>query len=604
MRLQQYTAREIKPCGWLKRQLKIQADGLNGNLDKVWRDVRESQWIGGDAEGWERVPYWLDGFIPLAYLLQDEDMIQRAQKYMDAILNSQEEDGWICPVSRENRKTYDSWAVQLISKVLTVYYESTGDERAYNALYRVLKNYYELLSSGEISLFAYGKYRWFECCIAINLVYNKCHEKWLCDLTKILKEQGADFEKAAELWKHALNKWTYDTHIVNIAMMLKSEAVSCDLLEEEYTDMAERFRETLRRYNGTAVEMFTGDECLAGLSPIHGTELCAVVEQMYAYEQLFAYSGDAKWAERLEVLAFNGLPATLSDDMWAHQYDQLSNQIACYRLPGRPIYTTNLGDSNVFGLEPNYGCCTANFGQGWPKLALSAFMHRDNTIINVLPVPCELDAAQAHIAVSTDYPFKHSVTYEIDAREDFTFQFRIPSFAKNIRMKGQLYAGEIYSQHIDGNAHLTLQFTFEVEPHFDKTPGGLFAARCGSLVYAVPIKYKKAMREYEENKVERKYPYCDYEYYPESDWNYAYCASKLERVEHDINAIPFSSEHPPVTLRVNAQKIDWGLEDGYELVCSKWPQSLTPLAPPEEIELYPYGCAKLRMTELPMKNRQ
>lgn len=343
----------------------------------------------------------------------------------------------------------------------------------------------------------------------------------------------------------------------------------------------------------------------ANASSSSGTDtLLTENKLMYAYEQLFAYSGDAKWAERLEVLAFNGLPATLSDDMWAHQYDQLSNQIACYRLPGRPIYTTNLGDSNVFGLEPNYGCCTANFGQGWPKLALSAFMHRDNTIINVLPVPCELDAAQAHIAVSTDYPFKHSVTYEIDAREDFTFQFRIPSFAKNIRMNGQLYAGEIYSQHIDGNAHLTLQFTFEVEPHFDKTPGGLFAARCGSLVYAVPIKYKKAMREYEENKVERKYPYCDYEYYPESDWNYAYCASKLERVEHDINAIPFSSEHPPVTLRVNAQKIDWGLEDGYELVCSKWPQSLTPLAPPEEIELYPYGCAKLRMTELPMKNRQ
>lgn len=42
------------------------------------------------------------------------------------------------------------------------------------------------------------------------------------------------------------------THIVNIAMMLEKRSVSCDLLEEEYTDMAERFRETLRRYNGTA----------------------------------------------------------------------------------------------------------------------------------------------------------------------------------------------------------------------------------------------------------------------------------------------------------------------------------------------------------------
>ena len=72
--------------GWMKQQLKIQADGLNGNLDKVWRDVRDSAWIGGDAEGWERVPYWLDGFIPLAYLLEDSDMLSRAEKYIDAIL--------------------------------------------------------------------------------------------------------------------------------------------------------------------------------------------------------------------------------------------------------------------------------------------------------------------------------------------------------------------------------------------------------------------------------------------------------------------------------------------------------------------------------------
>ena len=47
---------EIKPEGWLKRQLKIQADGLSGHLDEVWPDVRDSAWIGGDREGWERMP--------------------------------------------------------------------------------------------------------------------------------------------------------------------------------------------------------------------------------------------------------------------------------------------------------------------------------------------------------------------------------------------------------------------------------------------------------------------------------------------------------------------------------------------------------------------
>ena len=94
---QLYTSKEIKPKGWLKRQLEIQAEGLSGNLDKMWPDVRDSAWIGGDREGWERVPYWLDGFIPLAYLLENEDMIARAKKYIDAIIAQQKADGWICP---------------------------------------------------------------------------------------------------------------------------------------------------------------------------------------------------------------------------------------------------------------------------------------------------------------------------------------------------------------------------------------------------------------------------------------------------------------------------------------------------------------------------
>ena len=88
------TTNEIKPSGWLKKQLEIQAEGLNGNLDKVWRDVRDSAWIGGEAEGWERVPYWLDGFIPLAYLLDNDDMKARAKKYIDAIIASQRPNGW------------------------------------------------------------------------------------------------------------------------------------------------------------------------------------------------------------------------------------------------------------------------------------------------------------------------------------------------------------------------------------------------------------------------------------------------------------------------------------------------------------------------------
>ncbi|MCJ7551886.1 MAG: hypothetical protein MUQ30_19630, partial [Anaerolineae bacterium] len=62
----------ISPTGWLQRQLRIQADGISGHLDEFWPDVRDSQWFGGEAEAWERAPYWLDGIIPLAYTLNDE----------------------------------------------------------------------------------------------------------------------------------------------------------------------------------------------------------------------------------------------------------------------------------------------------------------------------------------------------------------------------------------------------------------------------------------------------------------------------------------------------------------------------------------------------
>ena len=121
------TSREVTPTGWLRRQLEIEAKGLAGNLDKVWPDVRDSKWIGGTAEGWERVPYWLDGFIPLAFLLRDEDMEARAKKYVDAIIARQEPDGWICPSGDTPRDKYDIWAIHLISKVLTVWYDCTGD---------------------------------------------------------------------------------------------------------------------------------------------------------------------------------------------------------------------------------------------------------------------------------------------------------------------------------------------------------------------------------------------------------------------------------------------------------------------------------------------
>ena len=594
-----YTSKELKPVGWLKRQLEIQAAGLSGNLDKIWPDVRDSAWIGGSREGGERVPYWLDGFIPLAYLLEDADMIGRARKYIDAILAAQKADGWICPCEENERRTYDTWAVLLISKVLKVYYDCSGDERIPEALYRVLKNYYKLLSSGEIRLFGWGKARWFEGFIAIDFTYEKYPEAWLPDLARILKEQGEDYKKLTDRWKRPLNQWTFETHIVNLAMMLKAEAVSHKLLGNTYTDEAEMLRTVLDEYNGTPVGLFTGDECLSGRSPIQGTELCAVVEQMYSYELLYACTGDSKWAERLEVLAFNALPATISDDMWTHQYVQLSNQIACEKFPGKSLFRTNGPEAHLFGLEPNFGCCTANFNQGWPKLALSTFMHSENEVISVMPVPSQLKTADKTITVTTNYPFENSVTYSVEANCDFTFTARIPSFATNVKINGNQAESGTASFAIKAGENKKITLTFEAKPEFIKRPHNLFSVKCGSLVFSVPIETEYKMHEYTADGVERKFPYCDYELIPKSKWNYAYSSESLTAESRGVSEIPFSSKNPPMVIKAKVKEIEWGLEDGYETVCAKVPESTAPISPEQEIELHPYACTKLRMTELP-----
>ena len=594
-----YTTKELKPKGWLKRQLEIQANGLSGNLDKVWRDVKDSKWIGGEAEGWERVPYWLDGFIPLAYLLENEDMIARARKYVEAIMQAQRPDGWICPCSEEEIPSYDTWAVQLITKVLTVYYECSGDERVPQVIYKTLRNYYDLLSSGTIKLFDWGKHRWYECFIAIRFLKERYQEEWIDDLGRILKEQGFDYGEAVETWKSPLNKWTQYTQIVNLAMMLKAEAVSCDILKESYTDRAEYFYEILDKYNGTPVGLFTGDECLSGLSPIQGTELCAVAEQMYSYELLYAYTGDKKWAERFEVLAFNALPATISDDMWAHQYVQMSNQIACQKFPGRSLFRTNDSEAHLFGLEPNFGCCTANFNQAWPKFALSAFMHNENTIVSAVPVPAELKTDDVCITLETEYPFKNELVYRIDAGKAVQLVVRIPSFAENVKIDGEtVNAAE--EQVFDVYGKKEIRITFETTAHYVERPYQLKSVKCGSLIFSLPIKYEKVKHEYEKDGVERKYPYCDYEYVGKSDWNYGYCGEIFSVERKPVDKVPFSSENPPVILKTSVRKIPWGLEDGFETVCAKVPESQEPIGEAEIAELNPYGCAKLRMTELPM----
>lgn len=600
--------RESRPEGWLRRQLEIQARGLSGHLHKVWPDVRDSAWIGGACEGWERVPYWLDGLIPLAHLLGDRELIDTANLYVHSIIERQQDDGWICPCDKAQRSSYDAWAVLLIGKVLALHTEFTDDPAAEHALYRAMRNLYELLSSGEIHLFDWGKFRWFEGYIPILHLYERNKEDWLLDLARMLRAQGARYDELTHLWKRPMNKWTFETHIVNICMALKCEAVVCALLKEDYSGKAEHLLEILDRYNGTAVGTISGDECLSGLGNQQGTELCAVVELMYALEWLYAVTGDGKWADRLEKVAFNALPATFTDDMWAHQYDQQVNQIACEAFPGKSFFRTNNSEAHLFGLEPHYGCCTANFSQGWPKLALSALQRsaRGVVVSHYLPVSVNtrISGHPVSIQIKSDYPFRLGAQIIVSTQEaaEFELSIRVPAWAKNVRLNDhrvRIDGGHIRLSRVwQGTTVLTLTMTDT--PHWITRPYNLRAIQYGALVFSLPIEAEYRMKEYTADGVERRFPYCDYELLPRSAWNYGFSSRALCVKALPVDDIPFSSKHPPVIIEADMAQVPWDYADGYDSVAAVCPSDRKRISEAERKALIPYGCAKLRMTEMPL----
>jgi len=625
----------IRPRGWLVRQLRIQADGLSGHLDEFWPDIRDSRWFGGAAEAWERAPYWLDGLIPLAYVLNDTALIAKVQRYMDYIITHQHEDGWLGPkemIAASGQAVnphYDLWAQFLATKVLAQYHEASGDARALTALEKALRKIDAHIDRGP--LFNWGQFRWFEALIGLYYLYARTPVQWLLDLAVKLHAQGFDWGGFFARWPCAAptpkGRWNYMSHVVNNAMAPKGPALWWRMSgAQRDRDAVHDIIAQLDQHHGMVTGIFTGDECLAGKQPTHGTELCAVVEYAYSLEMLLVLLGEPVFGDRLEKVIFNALPATFAPDMWSHQYDQQVNQVECSIQEGR-IWNTNGPESNIFGVEPNYGCCTANLSQGWPKFAAHLWMtplaHNGEpaqpglAAVAYAPSTVTTDIAGVSVTATleTEYPFRDKLHFTITVAQPvrFSLWLRIPAWTlqPTLRINGQPMSAPTprtfheINRLWEGSTVLDLWLPMATK----LTPGyrGAIAVERGPLVYA--LKMGEDWRRVHAASPFRELPHGDWEVYPTTPWNYALDVAPAT-LDEDIvfharpmGETPFSSEGSPVTANVRGKRLpEWGMENGAA--------ADVPLSPVlseenlEELTLIPYGCTNLRITEFPVLARE
>ncbi|GIC84336.1 uncharacterized protein Aud_000151 [Aspergillus udagawae] len=631
----------IKPRGWLSDQLHLMADGLPGHEHDFYPIVTDSLWLGGHTDYNdlnEGLPYWFNGLVPLAYLTDDQRLKDQVLNVADYVLSHQHDDGWLGPEASPSARNF--WGRSPMMLGLSQLAEAEAgtelETRILDAMHRFVDLMHSMLSDNYRGLVQqteddvddrWGRARAADMVLSLQWLYERdprAQGQTILDCMRMFHEKALDWEHwytDGVYLKDDLGTISPDItdandpfeHGVNVAMGLKSGAVFKRLTHDEgLATSALRAVNWTSRYHGTVSGSIIGDERISGLSPASGVELCTVVETMFSLSYLYHALGDNSLADQCELAAFNALPVMTLPDWSAHQYVAQTNQPISHRLDHSPFQNVDeMGQT--FGLEPNYPCCTVNHPQGYPKFVSAAFVrHGQNGIAHALLGPMSVQTStksgtQVRINCETEYPFSQRLVYTIDADAPFDFSVRIPTWSAShtVSVNGSPLAGGTPDTRTGmlivplSQSSSEVVVTLAAEVHVQSRANDTVAIYYGNLLYAIPVQYTQTSQPAQgySNLPDN---IRDYELHPTGSWAYAIDPSSLRYNGFDgALSNPLWTLGAPTPITARFCEIQWELKDGYapnpprkgDRACQ---------SEPVEIDLVPYGSAKLHMAELPV----
>lgn len=639
--------REVKPEGWIEDQLQLQANGLSGNLVSFYRYVKESTWLGGTEEHselHESAPYWYNAIVPLAYVLDDQRLKSQANMFLHHVLDHQADDGWLGPET--TRQTRGIWARCLLLQGMMNHAIADPDQedKIITAMHRfvsiansMLKNNYTgyIQQPGDnFDPYGFGVVRAHELSTSLQWLYDvhpRGNEMMIWE-TMDLMWAGAIVAKRD--WSNFFVDGVFPTqgtpiakakinfeHGVNMAQGLRFMAQKYRMTRNQsLVDQTRAAVDMTFRYQGTDSGSITADEYVGGTSPQRGSELCMSVESIFSLSYLYRLLGDNAFADRAELAAFNAFPAAISPDFWSHQYVTQTNQPWSQNLTGKPFFNV-VSYGNVFGLEPNFPCCTVNHGQALPKFVMSSFVSTsDSGLVQMFLIPAtvstKIKGKKVDIECETAYPFGSVLRYKIQSTGNFDFFVRIPEWALST---STVKINQGYAQSIDtSEASLqkikispgttSIEINLEAETRVVPKPNNTVAIYHGALFYALDINYTTAKHparswlSHEPIPANETDPRAlDHTLTPTTPWKVAIDPSQLrfESFLKDGKKLPnpiFARGAPPIVIWAAAQEIEWPVSKG---TADMPPDPVELVGSPFWARLVPYGSAKLHMGQLP-----
>jgi DUF1680 family protein len=616
----------ISPEGWLKDQLIRQKNGMTGHLDEVYEPVmgKRNGWLGGDGDVWERGPYWIDGLLPLAYILKDETLIAKVKPWVEWALNSQQPDGYFGPsvdhpnepgLQRNNSR--DWWPKMVVLKFFQQYYTATGDERVTKLMLNYFKYQLKELPKTPLNHWTHwGADRGGDNLAVVYWLYNLTGEKFLLELGELIHNQTVNWTDAFLTGK-LRNQWRF--HCVNVAQGMKEPGVYYQQSKDrKYVEAVKAGLADLKAFHGFPDGLYGGDEMLHGNNPTQGSELCSAVEMMFSMETILPVTGEVVFADHLERVAFNALPTQTTDNYDSRQYFQQTNQVLVSKYP-RNFNTAYEGTGQLFGPLTGYPCCTSNMHQGWPKFTQNLwYSSADQGIAALVYAPSSVKAivgkgTNLEITETTNYPFDELIrfTLKIDKKATFAFHLRIPSWCQKaiITINGKTWGepeGNIITaisrEWADGDVvELSLPMQVAISRWYENSA----VVERGPLVYALKIgeEWRKVINT-------DKYGPFYYEVHPTTAWNYGLVTSAIKDPSKEFEVVkrtvpkdsyPWNQENAPLEIKTKGVSIPfWTLYNGSAGPLPYSDQFQLKTDPPVEITLIPYGCTTLRITEFPV----
>ncbi|MFD9627230.1 family 16 glycoside hydrolase [Peribacillus muralis] len=608
----------VQAKGWLQEQLELQRDGATGHAEDLYGELgTNAAWLGGSApeSDWERPVYYLKGLVPLAYTLNDKELIATSQKWINAILASQRKDGSFGPESND-----DWWPRMVALYAMKDYYEASGDKRVLPFMTNYFK--YQAANLPAQPLKDWGKIRVGDNIDTVLWLYNRTNDAFLLNLTDTLAGQA--YPIADIFSQNKFQDFGSDfqpIHSVNVNEAIKMPSIYYQRSHAKSDrDAFNAGVKNLANHN-QITGMTSGTEMLAGTSSTQGVELCAITERMQSNEEAAMILGDPHIGDDLEKITFNSLPGAMDKEIKNHQYYSLPNQVESNHADHG--YKQNYSNGMMPSPTSGYPCCRFNMHMGWPYFVKNMWAASNDGGIGVIAygpsqVSVRLKKTDVTIKETTNYPFEDKIRFNITTSKKvkFPLKLRIPAWSvkPNVTVNGEpvkgIKAGEYVS--IDRKWQSGDKVVLQVPMKLKTTTwiNNSIGIERGPLVYSLQMKENWQIKDkpiaglpgFDASKL----GFNEYTVKADNPWNYGLLIDR-EHPEKSIDVItgpmpenPFKQATTPVKLVAKAKKIpSWGKAANNVESAEPPVGPLLSKEPTENITLVPYGAQNLRVTYFP-----